>query len=255
MMNKFTTFWSRNWEPSSTMYDAEEWLTYEAIRDTKQTHDVFLEWIYEQEQSVRPRTTIYTLIGKRCIDVVASSFVIVFILSWLFPIIALFICFDSRGPFYFVQRRTGRKGKHFHCLKFRTMTHKPVKIEFQQTERNDDRVTRVGQFLRRTNLDEMLQFVNVLFGHMTLVGPRPHAVVHDAMHWSSNAYRARYIVKPGITGLAQIRGARGATSHSNAMTHRVRYDHFYINKQTLLLDLKICFDTVWITLQGDTNAW
>jgi putative colanic acid biosynthesis UDP-glucose lipid carrier transferase len=130
-----------------------------------------------------------------------------------------------------------------------------AELEFQQTLKFDCRVTRVGQFLRRTNLDEMLQFINVLVGDMTLVGPRPHALAHDATHWSSSAYRARYLVKPGITGLAQIRGARGATIHPQSMNHRVRYDHLYINKQTFVLDMKICVATVMSTLQGDTNAW
>ena len=135
------------------------------------------------------------------------------------------------------------------------MTHRKQPSEFQQTLKNDDRVTQVGQFLRRTNLDETLQFINVLMGHMTLVGPRPHALDHDAQYWSSDNYRARYVVKPGITGLAQIRGARGATLHTQLMNHRVRYDHFYISRQTFRLDMKICLATLALTLHGDSNAW
>ena len=126
---------------------------------------------------------------------------------------------------------------------------------FQQTLQDDNRVTRLGRFLRKTSIDELPQFFNVLTGDMSLVGPRPHALQHDAMHWDSVAYQERYWVKPGITGLAQVRGSRGATNGQQRMEHRIRYDHFYISRQTFLLDMKICFWTLILMLEGDVNAW
>lgn len=252
-MNNFTSF--QDWNYLFTSNNTDKWVTYEAVSETNQIPDVLPQEIADNEWLLRPRINLYTVVGKRCIDIAASLFVIVFILAWLTPIIALLIYLDSSGPFYFIQIRTGQQGKTFPCLKFRTMTHISVNTEFRQTLKNDSRVTRVGQFLRRTNLDEMLQFINVLLGDMTLVGPRPHAIDHDAIYWTSKAYRARYLVKPGITGLAQTRGARGATTHPQSMSNRVRYDHFYITNQTFMLDMKICLATVVSTLQGDTNAW
>ena len=254
MTEKFTPFRLKNWESSPT-HKASKWMVYEVDKQSDSTRTVLPQLICDKNCLTRPSATVYALVGKRCVDIASSAFDILFILSWLVPIVALFICLDSSGPFYFTQLRTGRNGKPFYCLKFRTMVHSSDKAGFQQALKNDDRVTRTGQFLRRTNLDEMLQFINVLVGDMTLVGPRPHAVAHDAMHWSSEAYRARYLVKPGITGLAQIRGARGATTHGQSMDNRVRYDHFYISKRKFTLDMKISIDTVLLMLRGDKNAW
>ncbi|GAB2581016.1 sugar transferase [Spirosoma areae] len=218
--------------------------------------NVFLPWTADPEVISLPETTFYTRVGKRVIDFIIAGFVFVFILSWLVPIVGALILTESRGPILFIQTRSGRKGKPFLCLKFRTMTYTPEpKGGFVQTARDDNRVTGIGRFLRRTNLDEMPQFINVLLGEMSLVGPRPHAVPHDALHWASSAYRARYWVKPGITGLAQIRGSRGATDVSQRMEHRVRYDHLYIPRQTFLLDMKICYRTLKLMFKGDKNAW
>ena len=255
MLSEITTLRLRDLEFFTTDYDTDEWLTYDFINKSNWTKDIFLQWICDEKRLVKHQTTFYSLMGKRCVDIIVSSFVIVFILSWLIPVIATLIYLDSSGPFYFIQLRTGLKGKPFSCLKFRTMIHNLKETEFQQTLKNDSRVTSVGQFLRRTNLDEMLQFVNVFLGHMTLVGPRPHAIAHDTIYWASNNYRTRYAVKPGITGLAQIRGARGATTHSQLMNDRVRYDRFYINKQTFILDIKICIDTILMSFRGDAKAW
>ena len=203
-----------------------------------------------------PKKTTYTTIGKRLVDLCVSGFVFVFILSWLFPVIGALILTESPGPILFIQPRSGRRGKSFPCLKFRTMRHavSPQK-DFQQTAREDVRVTAIGKFLRRTNLDEVPQFINVLLGHMSIVGPRPHALQHDALHWASPTYRERYRVKPGITGLAQIRGSRGATDTEQKMNQRVRYDHFYISRQAFWLDMKICYRTLKLMIKGDSNAW
>ncbi len=223
------------------------------------TNSLWLSWNYGTDDFNAPvsikNQSLYSSFGKRSIDVVISLFVICFVLSWVVPIIALSIQLTSRGPFYFVQLRTGYRGKPFKCFKFRTMVHTKVKTDFMQTAKNDNRVTRVGKFLRRTNLDELLQFVNVLLGHMTLVGPRPHAIDHDALFWHQTKYQARYSVKPGITGLAQVKGARGTTEQHQSMNNRVRYDLIYIQNQTLALDAKIFAKTFWLTMKGDPNAW
>ncbi|NEU67434.1 sugar transferase [Spirosoma agri] len=188
-------------------------------------------------------------------DVLIAGVITVFVLSWLIPVVGILIMLESRGPFFFIQKRSGRRAVPFACFKFRTMRHAQPRSGFRQTEREDARVTRLGRFLRKTNLDEMPQFLNVLMGDMSLVGPRPHAIPHDAMHWSETAYRERYWAKPGITGLAQVRGSRGATGMTQRMDHRVRYDHVYIPRQTFLLDMKICMRTVGLMFTGDKNAW
>lgn len=226
---------------------------------TDNTTILWHSWSYDIDEfsaymSAR-NPSIYTSFGKRSIDIFLSLFVILFVLSWLVPVIAVAIRLNSKGPFYFVQLRTGYRGKPFNCYKFRTMLHNQVKSDFTQTAKNDKRVTRIGGFLRRTNLDELLQFINVFLGHMTLVGPRPHAIDHDALFWHQSRYKARYIVKPGITGLAQIKGARGTTEQHQSMNHRIRYDHIYIKNRTLALDAKIFARTFWLTVRGDPNAW
>ena len=191
---------------------------------------------------------------KRGFDLVVSSLVTVGVLIWLLPLVALLIKFTSKGPVLYVQTRTGRRGTAFPCLKFRTMTY-DKQAPFRQATVNDQRITRIGRFLRRTNLDEMPQFLNVLAGHMSVVGPRPHPLPLDAQHWNTlPGYKERYTVKPGITGLAQVRGARGETSEIYKMKSRVRYDHLYIRRQTTRLDAKICWWTIKSTVKGDKNA-
>ena len=193
---------------------------------------------------------------KRPFDLFVAILVCVFILSWLIPIVGIIIKLSSRGPILFVQLRTGRNGHLFKCLKFRTMWQNCDKEGFQQTCLNDPRVTPIGKWLRKTNLDEMPQFLNVIVGDMSVVGPRPHAIQHDAQYWIDLPnYHKRYFVLPGITGLAQVRGARGITDHSMKMEHRLRYDLLYIKNRSLLYDIKICWWTAKATLQGDTNAW
>ena len=191
---------------------------------------------------------------KRSFDLAVSSLVTMGVLIWFIPIVALLIKLTSKGPVLYVQLRTGRRGTVFPCLKFRTMTYDKY-APFQQAVVNDQRVTRVGRFLRRTNLDELPQFLNVLAGHMSVVGPRPHPLPLDAQHWHTlPGYKERYAVKPGITGLAQVRGARGETAEIHRMKKRVRYDHLYIRRQSTRLDAKICWWTILSTLKGDTNA-
>lgn len=192
---------------------------------------------------------------KRVFDIVIAILVTASVLIWLIPLLGLLIKLTSPGPALFIQLRTGRNGRVFPCLKFRTMTH-IRNAGFKQATRNDQRVTRIGKFLRKSNLDEMPQFLNVLAGHMSIVGPRPHALPHDAQYWHTMpGYRERYTVKPGITGLAQVRGARGETTEAYKMKMRVQYDSLYIRRQSIWLDAKICWWTVKATFSGNTNAW
>lgn len=216
--------------------------------------EVALKWEENDNFLTEKRNSIYLSLGKRVIDIIITLGVIIFVLSWLFPIISLFVFLDSRGPIFFIQPRTGFKGTTFYCIKFRTMYNRK-QTEFKQTTSTDSRVTKVGRFLRRTNLDELPQFINVLFGSMSIVGPRPHAVQHDAFHWASPTYRTRYCIKPGITGLAQVRGARGETDADHKMEHRVRYDLFYAKRQSFSLDARIFFQTITTMVKGDKNAW
>jgi putative colanic acid biosynthesis UDP-glucose lipid carrier transferase len=192
-------------------------------------------------------------VTKRASDIVVSLLVAVFILSWLIPLIGLLIRLESRGPILFVQLRNGRHGQPFPCLKFRTMVYQREET-FKQAARYDPRITRIGRILRKTNLDEMPQFLNVIVGHMSIVGPRPHAIQHDAQFFHLiQDFPKRYTTKPGITGLAQTRGLRGETGLLE-MTHRVKLDLWYIKKNSFLLDVKICWWTVEKMIKGDEKA-
>jgi len=174
---------------------------------------------------------------------------------WLFPLIAVAIKIDSPGPVFFKQQRVGWKGCKFYCLKFRTMSHDPG-ASFVQAQKDDPRVTRVGKFLRKTNLDELPQFINVLKGDMSVVGPRPHVYELDELHCDEvPGYKLRTLVRPGVTGLAQISGCRGETRSVRDMEHRIRFDLFYVRNMNFMLDMKIIILTVVRVLQGDSNAY
>ncbi len=160
-----------------------------------------------------------------------------------FPIlvlIALVVVLDSRGPAFFRQRRVGRYGKVFTIYKFRSMHVQEDGDQVIQARRNDARITRVGKFLRVTSFDELPQLLNVLSGEMSLVGPRPHAIAHDEYYAERVVnYRLRLLAKPGITGLAQVNGARGATPRISDMQTRVNFDLQYVARESIWLDLKI----------------
>lgn len=176
---------------------------------------------------------------KRAFDLSISIVLSIICFSWLFPLIALLIKLDSRGPVFFVQRRVGRGGKSFRCYKFRTMVVNEDANKVQALE-NDERITRIGKFLRKSSLDELPQFLNVLLGDMSVVGPRPH--MHADCHRFSlliPSYKFRSFVKPGITGLAQIKGYRGPTVTYQSMFRRYQYDAFYIRNCNFWLDLRI----------------
>jgi putative colanic acid biosynthesis UDP-glucose lipid carrier transferase len=185
------------------------------------------------------------LLLKAVEDFVLSALILIAV-SPLLLVIAAAIKLDSPGPVFFKQSRNGWSGKTFNIWKFRSMhVHTPEAGEVKQATRNDPRVTRVGAFLRRTSLDELPQLLNVLGGSMSLVGPRPHAVQHDAEYSKRiDSYFARHNIKPGITGLAQVRGFRGETTDIEQMQRRVEADIEYINNWSLLLDLSILIRTI-----------
>jgi putative colanic acid biosynthesis UDP-glucose lipid carrier transferase len=188
------------------------------------------------------------LYAKRIFDIVVSLLVIIFIFSWLFPIIWLLIKLDSRGPVFFVQRRVGFLGRPFPCLKFRTMFIN-AEANSKQAMENDPRITRMGRFLRHSSLDEIPQFINVLAGQMSIVGPRPH-MYRDCMVFSRevNAYKFRNLMKPGITGLAQVKGYRGPAQSFDQIFRRFQWDAFYIRNAGLWLDMRIVHRTAVQTL-------
>jgi len=189
------------------------------------------------------------LIWKRVIDIIFSSLIIVFLLSWLFPIIALLIKLTSRGPVFFIQKRVGFLGKSFNCIKFRTMVINE-EANTRQAVDNDPRITNFGRFLRLSNIDELPQFFNVLLGEMSIVGPRPH------MHRDCNdfskviaSYKFRSIAKPGITGLAQVKGCRGPVKDVECIFRRYQWDSFYVRNQDYKLDTRIIGLTIICTLK------
>ncbi len=192
---------------------------------------------------------------KRAFDILFSSGVIIFLLSWLTPLIGILIKIESKGPIFFKQSRNGFNYKEFDCFKFRSMT--PNKdAHLHQATRGDQRVTKVGRFMRKTSIDELPQFFNVLFGDMSIVGPRPHMVSHTNMYAKKiDKFMVRHFVKPGITGLAQISGFRGEVESDKDIIGRVKYDIFYIENWSLLIDIKIIFQTFLNAVKGDDKAY
>src|SRR5690625_81109 len=191
---------------------------------------------------------------KRTFDIVFTLFAFVTLLWWLLPILAVAVYFSQGAPILFAQKRNGLNGKEFNCLKFRTM--KPHKMnDLKPTERDDPRVTKLGRILRKTSLDELPQFFNVLKGEMSIVGPRPHMVSENESYSEIiNRYSLRHYVKPGITGLAQVRGYRGAVDTEKDMELRIRTDIYYVRNWSFLLDLLIIYKTVKLMIVGDENA-
>lgn len=191
---------------------------------------------------------------KRGFDILFSLFVIVFLLSWLVPIIAFLIKVESKGPVFFKQGRPGLDEDEFFCYKFRSM-HINETTE-KEASKNDPRVTKIGRFMRKTSLDELPQFLNVLFGEMSVVGPRPHL-------WSQNKayakkikkYMVRHYVKPGITGLAQVKGYRGEIETDDDMINRIKFDVFYIENWSIVMDIKIIIQTVINIFKGEDKAY
>lgn len=192
---------------------------------------------------------------KRAFDVMFSLGVILFVFTWLFPILGLLVKLSSRGPVFFKQMRLGKDNKQFVCWKFRSMRMN-VEADSKQATKNDPRVTKVGAFLRKSNLDEMPQFLNVLFGHMSIVGPRPHPLrLNDQYRDIIDKYMVRHFVRPGITGWAQVNGFRGETRTPELMERRVELDVWYLENWSFWLDLRIVVKTVTNMFGKDPNAY
>ena len=192
---------------------------------------------------------------KRAFDIVFSLAVIILILSWLTPLIALVIKVESNGSVFFTQLRNGYNFKSFKCFKFRSMV-KNSKADIEQVTRGDERITIFGQLLRKTSMDEMPQFFNVLKGDMSVVGPRPHMLSHTDMYAKKiDKFMVRHFVKPGITGLAQVSGYRGEVESDKDIIGRVQHDIFYIENWSFFLDLKIIFQTLFNSIRGEDKAY
>jgi len=181
--------------------------------------------------------------------------VLLLICSWLFPIIAILIKRNSKGPVFFVQKRYGFHEEVFNCIKFRTMVVNEDSTS-KTTGVNDSRITKIGKFLRKTSLDEMPQFINVLKGEMSIVGPRPHMLAVDNYYKPKiGRYSLRSLVNPGITGLAQVNGLRGdAGDVEIEMNKRILADAFYIRNWSFTLDIVIILKTILLVIIGDKNA-
>jgi len=192
---------------------------------------------------------------KRLFDIVFSLVVIFGILIWLGPLLAFLISLESRGPVFFIQKRTGFDNDEFQCFKFRSMAMNDSS-EYQQAGKNDMRVTKIGRFIRKTSIDELPQFYNVLFGNMSVVGPRPHMLKHtDEYAGRVDKYMLRHFVKPGITGLAQIRGYRGEIERDSDIQNRIKFDIFYVENWSFFLDLKIIIQTIVNAIKGEEKAY
>lgn len=207
-----------------------------------------------------PLDKIENKIVKRIFDILFALFFFIFIGSWLLPLLALMVKLSSRGPIIFKQERWGLNNEKITCYKFRTMVHDSSDLDddgsYQQAKKNDPRVTTVGALLRKSNLDELPQFWNVLIGNMSVVGPRPHPTPLnlEAMHTIDN-YMLRHIIKPGITGWAQVNGSRGETRMPGAMQERVNFDLYYIHRWTFWFDCQIILQTIINIFRGDQNAY
>lgn len=192
---------------------------------------------------------------KRLFDIIISLVVIILILSWLTPILALLIKSQSRGPVFFRQIRNGINYKEFYCYKFRSMVVNNDADKTQAT-RHDVRVTPLGKLLRKSSLDEMPQFINVLFGEMSVVGPRPHMTKENNKYNSTvQKYMLRHVIKPGITGYAQVNGFRGEVENESDIINRVKCDIYYLENWSLLLDVKIMFKTIINSIVGEDKAY
>ncbi|RYE36254.1 MAG: undecaprenyl-phosphate glucose phosphotransferase [Sphingobacteriaceae bacterium] len=217
--------------------------------------DTYFDEIPVLSTRSEPLEHIANRIFKRSFDIIFSLGVIIFLLSWLIPILSIIIKMQSKGPVFFMQLRSGRDNKPFWCYKFRSMTMNSDTEHIQATK-GDSRVTSIGAFMRKTSIDELPQFFNVLIGNMSIVGPRPHMLKHtDEYKAIVHQYMVRQLLKPGITGWAQVSGFRGETKDHKQMVKRVEHDIWYIENWSIMLDIKIIFLTIINTAKGEENAY
>ena len=202
-----------------------------------------------------PLQSMYNRFLKRAFDLLFSTMVLVTIYPILYVVLGVLIKLSSPGPILFKQKRTGLYGRDFECFKFRTMRVN-ADADTMQAVKDDPRKTRIGNFLRKSNLDEFPQFVNVFLGDMSVVGPRPHMLKHTEQYSALiDKYMVRHLVKPGVTGWAQVTGYRGETKTLEQMEGRVKRDVWYIDNWTFFLDLKIIIVTVLNMFKGEKNAY
>jgi putative colanic acid biosysnthesis UDP-glucose lipid carrier transferase len=234
-------------------------ITLKFIPDTNNTtlKNLSIDYFEEFPVFIALKTPLHNpalKIFKRIFDIIFSSLIIIFILSWLTPIIAIIIKLETKGPVFFKQGRPGIEETEFICYKFRSMgvNRNPEAMAVK----NDARVTKSGKFLRKTSLDELPQFFNVFLGDMSVVGPRPQLWYHNNEYKGHiHKFSDRLLVKPGITGLAQVSGYRGEINSNAEMQNRVRYDVFYIENWSILLDIRIIIQTVVNIFMGEEKAY
>lgn len=192
---------------------------------------------------------------KRAFDIGFSFFVILFVLSWLIPVVAVIIRLENNASVFFLQKRSGLNNETFSCIKFRSMTVNN-NADLKTATKNDPRITRFGAFMRKTSIDELPQFINVFLGEMSIVGPRPHMVSQTEIYSKiTKKYMTRHIVKPGITGWAQVMGSRGEIFSHRDMEKRIEKDIWYIQNWSFFLDIKIIFLTLYNIIKGDEQAY
>ncbi|HTI07086.1 MAG TPA: sugar transferase [Puia sp.] len=224
------------------------------MRSTIIESTIYYQKNWEEGQQVEIRHHLYAkrsyFTVKRGMDLTIALLVSLLIFPWLFPVIILLIKLDSKGPAFFSQNRVGFLGETFACYKFRTMYVNDA-ADTRQAVKNDPRVTRIGKFLRNTGLDELPQFINVLLGHMSIVGPRPH-MLKDSQEFAEVVadYKFRNLVRPGITGMSQVRGYRGPATTFQSIFRRYQWDAYYVRNINFFLDMKIMSETGILMLKS-----
>jgi putative colanic acid biosysnthesis UDP-glucose lipid carrier transferase len=221
----------------------------------RKTHMEYIDQFPILSLRPEPLEDVSNSVKKRLFDIVFSLSVLIFLLSWLVPILAILIRLSSRGPVFFVQWRSGKDNKKFRCYKFRTLSIN-ADAHTRQVTKDDSRITPLGKFLRKTNLDELPQFFNVLKGDMSVVGPRPHMLLHtEKFSKIMEEYMVRHFVKPGVTGWAQVQGFRGEIREEEQLRKRIEHDIWYMENWNLWQDVKITWLTIVKTFKGDSSAY
>lgn len=247
-INKFIDFTDNNLKILKFLPDNKEILSRNLIFD-------YYDYIPVISLRNIPLDETTNKIIKRIFDIVFSLIIILGVLSWLIPVLAILIRIESKGPIFFRQKRNGLNYHEFECFKFRSMTLNDI-ADLYQVSKNDPRITKIGKFIRKTSIDELPQFFNVLLGDMSVVGPRPHMVSHTEMYAKKiDKFMVRHFIKPGITGLAQTKGFRGEVETDKDIIYRVKYDIFYLENWSLLLDIKIVFLTIYNAIKGEDKAY
>jgi len=247
-LNRFVNFTDNNLKKLKLLPDSKNVLSRNLILD----YYGYIPIVSLRNVPLDHRTS---QIIKRTFDIAFSLFVVITILSWLTPVLAILIKLESKGPVFFKQKRNGLNYEEFYCYKFRSMRLNPI-ADLEQVQKNDPRITRIGAFMRKTSIDELPQFFNVLLGDMSVVGPRPHMVSHTEMYAKRvDKFMVRHFIKPGITGLAQTNGYRGEVENEKDIINRVKYDIFYLENWSILLDVKIIIMTVANAIRGEEKAY